>query len=82
MMHFVAGWAKARGDRTLHLGGGVGGRADSLFHFKAGFSPLRHRFRTLRVVVDEDRYVALVSALDAGLDPSDRAGFFPLYRAT
>jgi lipid II:glycine glycyltransferase (peptidoglycan interpeptide bridge formation enzyme) len=81
MLHFVRTWARERGDRRLHVGGGVGGAEDSLFAFKAGFSPERHRFQTLRVVADEAAYRALVRARDPSLDPSDRRGFFPLYRS-
>lgn len=40
----------------MHLGGGLGAADNSLFLFKAGFSPLRHRFCTLRIVAAEDRY--------------------------
>ncbi len=81
MLHFVRGWARERGLRLLHVGGGVGGAEDSLFAFKAGFSPARHRYRTLRVVADEAAYASLVRARDPALDPSDRRGFFPLYRS-
>jgi hypothetical protein len=80
MLHFMRSWARQRGDGRLHLGGGVGGAEDSLFAFKAGFSPERHRFHTLRVVADEPAYRALVHARDPCWDPSDRGGFFPLYR--
>jgi lipid II:glycine glycyltransferase (peptidoglycan interpeptide bridge formation enzyme) len=80
MMHFVRGWAKARGNQVLHLGGGVGGRDDSLLVFKVGFSPLRHTFTTLRMVIDEREYGRLVSARDPRLDPSARGDYFPLYR--
>jgi hypothetical protein len=80
MMHHVGGWAKQRGNRCLHLGGGVGGANDSLFRFKEGFSPLRHPFRTMRVVVDELSYRRLVAARDPVLDPEERDGFFPTYR--
>lgn len=81
MLHFVRGWAKERGDRFMHLGGGLGGAADSLFQFKAGFSHRRHPFRTLRVVLDEDAYAELVHVRDPRLDPTRLDGFFPLYRA-
>lgn len=80
MIHFVEGWARERGDRVLHLGGGVGGRADSLFQFKLGFSPRRHDFSTLRIVVEDAEYRRLVAARDPGLDPADLTGFFPAYR--
>lgn len=73
-------WAQARGHRLLHLGGGVGGDEDSLMHFKAGFSPLRHPFRTLRVIVDEPEYRRLVATSDHTDDLGDLAGFFPPYR--
>lgn len=80
MLHTVRGWAMARGDVALHLGGGVGGAGDSLLAFKAGFSPHRHPFFTLRVVVDDDQYGRLVRARDPSWDPQVMDGFFPLYR--
>lgn len=81
MIHAVTRWAKERGDRWFHLGGGVGSAADSLLHFKAGFSPLRHRFVTLRMVLDEDEYRRRVRFHDPALDPGDASGYFPAYRA-
>ena len=81
MVHFACGWAKARGNRCLHLGGGVGGTNDSLFHFKAGFSPLRHPSRTLRIVIDEAEYRHLAKAHDRSLDPEVSGAYFPPYRA-
>jgi len=80
LLHFVRGWAKERGNRRLHLGGGLGGRPDALFRFKAGFSHARHPFRTLRVVLDAAAYEARVRACDPALDPARLDGFFPLYR--
>lgn len=77
----VRDWGAARGDHSLHLGGGVGGSNDSLFHFKSGFSPLRHPFHTLRVVLDAARYEQLVAEHDPSLDPRQLEGYFPLYRA-
>jgi ribosomal protein S18 acetylase RimI-like enzyme len=80
MMHFVSGWAKDRGNRVLHLGGGVGGSSDSLLQFKIGFSPQRHMFETLRFVIDEQEYRRLVEVRDPQFDPDARSGYFPLYR--
>jgi hypothetical protein len=82
LIHFVCTWARERGDTSVHLGGGVGAQDDSLLLFKAGFSPLRHPFRTLRIVVDEGEYRRLVAVRDPTLDPDARDGFFPLYRRT
>jgi lipid II:glycine glycyltransferase (peptidoglycan interpeptide bridge formation enzyme) len=81
LYHGVRSWAKARGSRWLHLGGGRGSTADSLLEFKAGFSPIRQPFHTLRVVIDPDRHAELVRATDPGADPGDVSGFFPPYRA-
>ncbi len=81
MLHFARGWAKERGDTRLHLGGGVGGSEDSLFDFKAGFSPDRHPYHTLRLVADTARYAELVRERDPQADPRDLRGYFPAYRA-
>lgn len=80
MLHFVRGLMKERGNRVMHLGGGVGAFRDSLFEFKAGFSKQRQPFRTWRVVVDPDRYAALSRVRHPAADPADAGGFFPLYR--
>jgi hypothetical protein len=69
-------WARERGDRTLHLGGGRGGAEDSLFWFKARFSPRRHAFSTGRWVLDRAAYARLS---ERPIDP-ELAGFFPAYR--
>lgn len=90
MIHHVRAWAKDRGDRDLHLGGGVGVAEDALFHFKAGFSPVRLPFYTLRVIVDRREYDRLVEErapgsiegrvpLGNGI-PRNPGSFFPAYR--
>jgi hypothetical protein len=81
MIDFVRRWATDRGDAWLHLGGGVGGRTrDSLFSFKAGFSPLHLPYWTLRMVVDESAYGRLVGEHNPALDPGVFDEFFPRYR--
>jgi hypothetical protein len=80
VFHEVRTYASARGNQVLHLGGGRGGAEDSLLHFKAGFSPRRLPFRTLRVVARAEDYSRLVGARDPGLDPLDLTGSFPAYR--
>ncbi len=82
LFHRVALWARGRGNRSLHLGGGLGGGNDSLFHFKAGFSRLRHPFSTWRLITDEDAYRRL-SDQSAANEPSaqeEDADYFPAYR--
>lgn len=71
----VAEWAGRKGYGWMHLGGGLGAAEDSLFRFKSGFSPMRHRFRTLRVVLDKDRYVTMGGPSCVADD-----GYFPAYR--
>jgi hypothetical protein len=75
-------WAKKRGDKLLHLGGGVGGKEDSLFAFKAGFSQLRFPFYTWRRVINHTAYkgLALAWAKERGLAPDALEGYFPAYR--
>jgi hypothetical protein len=73
-------WARARGNRVFHLGGGRGCRdEDPLFYFKSGFSERRHCFYTGRWILDRPQYDALVRRHGSDLDAS--ADFFPAYRA-
>lgn len=83
MLDFVRTWAKERGNRALHLGGGFGGSEDSLFAFKAGFSHLRSPFYTWRLIADEQAYQSLCHRWEArtGRLASTIDGFFPAYRA-
>lgn len=78
LFHEVSQWARHQGCQRLHLGGGVGGREDSLFRFKAGFSTLRHRFHTWRLIADEAQYARLVGR--SGVQAAPPHEFFPAYR--
>ena len=84
MLIHMRDWAQAAGAHRLHLGGGVGCREDSLAFFKQGFSKLRARFQTFRMVLDPDRYRHLArlapGAQPAGADPGEPNAFFPVYR--
>jgi hypothetical protein len=76
----VRRWCKERGDTVFHLGGGKGGVCDSLFTYKAGFSPRRHPFHTWRVVTDPGPYRRLVREFRPEADPADLSSTFPSYR--
>ena len=78
----VQTWAKQRGNRSLNYGMGIGGKRDSVFHFKQGFATHEAPYRTLRVILDPDRYRALVDAWTSasGAPPEGPQGFFPQYR--
>jgi hypothetical protein len=77
MLVHMRDWAKGRGGRFMHLGGGVGCQEDSLAFFKQGFSKLRARFGTFRMVLQPDRYQILLRR--RGLAEA-AGGFFPGYR--
>jgi len=80
MVHFVTGWAQQRNNRWFVLGAGNGAPDDPLLHFKAGFSPLHHPFRTLRMVVNPAEYLRLARDRDPSIDPTRLDGYFPVYR--
>jgi GNAT acetyltransferase-like protein len=76
-------WARSRGDHVLHLGGGRAGKEDSLFAFKARFSPSRHAFHTGRWILEPRLYREFVAArrCPPGTCDSTGEGYFPAYRA-
>ena len=72
----AARWAQANGYERFHLGGGLGGREDSLHHFKARFDPEGLVDAAVgKAIHDEDAYRRL-----SGGEGSYN-GFFPAYRA-
>jgi hypothetical protein len=73
----LAGWGRDNGFATLHLGGGVGGRDDSLLRYKLRFAPAGLVASAIgKAVHDRAAYLRL-----AGADAVDWDGFFPAYRA-
>jgi hypothetical protein len=73
----LAEWGREQGYATLHLGGGVSGRDDSLLEYKRRFAPDGLvASATGRAVHDPAAYARLT-----GADEIDWAGFFPAYRA-
>ncbi|MEM9658055.1 MAG: GNAT family N-acetyltransferase, partial [Planctomycetota bacterium] len=57
----IARWGRDQGCRTLHLGGGVGGRDDDgLFRFKQGFSQSTGIFQVFQAVLRDAEYERLV----------------------
>jgi len=82
VIDFMWRWAHDQSHRALHLGGGVGGTEDSLFHFKAGFSSARGEFYSYRLIVDHERNRILEQAAGFRSSSSDpeQSAFFPRYR--
>ena len=85
MLDYVRFWAKERGNKVFHLGGGVGAAKDSLYEFKAGFSKRRHPFLTLRLIVDKEKYRYLVELRAKTLSTKPEvlleSNYFPAYRS-
>ena len=77
-------WAKDRGYKYFHLGGGVDGCRDGLYQFKAGFSRLRHYFYTLRLIIDQEKYDYLINSTaksnNIAVAKLKDSTFFPAYR--
>lgn len=77
-------WAKQQGCQYLHLGGGVGGSQDSVYQFKAGFSRIRHKFKTMRLIINPKNYHYLVESRAKSLNLESlelyKSNFFPAYR--
>ena len=72
----AARWGQGRGFDQFHLGGGAGGREDTLFHFKQRFFPPGRREASVgKLVHDAETYCALAGLSELRLD-----GYFPAYR--
>jgi hypothetical protein len=66
------------GKKIFHLGGGVGGKEDSLFEFKKRFSNLQVKDHIWRYVNDPETYNTIVAKAGPNIDM--QSSYFPLYR--
>lgn len=64
----------------FNLGGGVGGRHDTLFYFKSGFSKCTAVFKIWKFIVNQNIYYNLVQQKIDGLDTDKSMKYFPHYR--
>jgi serine/alanine adding enzyme len=72
----AACWGQSQGLEQFHLGGGAGGREDTLFHFKQRFFPTGRREASVgKLVHDVETYLVLSGLPELRLD-----GYFPAYR--
>jgi hypothetical protein len=86
LFHAAQVFARSRGNRFLHIGGGRGSRDDDpLFRFKAQFSSTHLPFYTGRWVLDTEAYdyLAAERRRQAGLQTHAHLAptYFPIYRA-
>jgi serine/alanine adding enzyme len=76
-LYALARWGQQQGYSRLHLGGGVGGRRDSLFLYKERFAPDGEIPAAIgKAIHDPERYRELTGQTELSLQ-----GFFPAYRA-
>lgn len=76
VLYEAACWGQSRGLEQFHLGGGAGGREDTLFHFKQRFFPEGRREAAVgKLVHDEAAYLDLSGLTELRFD-----GYFPAYR--
>lgn len=66
------------GFHLFNLGGGLGNKEDSLFHFKASFSKTFNPFKVWKYVVNQAIYDKLVASRASQIDLNSK--YFPLYR--
>lgn len=77
LLYEAACWGSENGYKTLHLGGGIGSREDSLFAFKKAFCRKEpHGFHIGKRIIDPEAYQMLVQMRE---EPPQGA-FFPAYR--
>lgn len=82
LFYEVASWGCENGFKTLHLGGGLGNKEDSIYKFKEGFNKHSNTFFSIgKKIFDEEKYNELVDfrRKEKGFDVSGL--FFPLYRS-
>ena len=75
LLYEAARWAQERGYETFHLGGGVGGRDDSLLAHKLRFSPGGRREAWIGKAIHDPAAYRELTGRDAGFE-----GYFPAYR--
>lgn len=78
LLYKAALWGCRNGYKSLHMGGGVGSKEDSLYKFKSAFNRSETKqFAIGRKIYLYDIYEALVRMKN----PEPKGNFFPKYRA-
>ena len=84
MLDALRVWGTEHGYESLHLGGGLGGREDSLYQSKRKFSPATRDFYTGSWILNPERYQDLEAThrrrlAEQGIDIGEPS-YFPSYR--
>lgn len=78
LLYKAALWGYSNGYRSLHMGGGVGSKEDSLYKFKSAFN----RNETKQFSIGKKIYLSdIYEKLSRMKNPDSETGFFPKYRA-
>ena len=78
LLYKAALWGYSNGYKSLHMGGGVGSKEDSLYKFKSAFN----RSETKQFSIGKKIYLNDVyEKLSRMKNPDSETGFFPKYRA-
>ena len=82
LLYEVALWGNANGFKTLHLGGGLGSKGDSLYRFKKAFNrTFSNTFAIGKKCFNKEVYDTLVGIREEEMGFDSGTSFFPLYRA-
>lgn len=79
-LDYIRRWANGKGYHTYNIGGGVGGKKDSLFMFKQGFSKQENPLYSWRHVVDKAVYDDLSREIISFTGKEPTGEYFPIYR--
>lgn len=81
LLYEAACWGCENGYKTLHLGGGLGSKEDSLFSFKKAFNKSSDtQFSIGRKIFNQEQYDELVEIRKHNESFDEGSGFFPVYR--
>lgn len=76
LLYEASVWGAQNGFKTFHLGGGLGGKEDSLYHFKKGFNRKSDtKFYVGKQIYDREKYNYLCNRVGG-----EDNGYFPSYR--
>ncbi|WP_265447571.1 lipid II:glycine glycyltransferase FemX [Acetivibrio straminisolvens] len=81
LLYEAACWGCENGYKTLHLGGGLGSREDSLYQFKKGFNKNSNTcFSIGKKIFDNEKYNELIEIRKQDQSFDENKLFFPVYR--
>lgn len=81
LLYEAACWGAENRYKTLHLGGGLGSKEDSLFSFKKSFNKNSDTYFSIGTkIFDEEKYDELVEIRKHDDNYYEGTNFFPVYR--